>query len=420
VDWLDNQLQNGGWVAWILDSTEAHKVGIMTFSMFILAIPLASRNPAESHRRGFWNMIMDSPWTISAIISGKLSIKNAAKQQFWIVFGSATDLWSVFHDDGELFLSDGSPLNLRQLDRHSLPFGWGYTDRAESSSDISGRPVRLNSERVRLVSVERGRVKRLYDAEAPKISYHVMAQLHTTCVAAAPTDTHLEDIAATAHGIEQERTVPADLPTEPPPRPVTRRRALQFQWTLHVHPLSFPALLGSWADSTFIATVIIGLWLTVASLSLGYGCIALGGTTVAFGYFSKKVIESFQVSDEGLDVLNMVGEIGKSIISHPDLNMIGGGILVLELKRCANVTSLTMNEAGRIAESLHTLGDRAVAETTQEPSSDENREDEPPRTIQELHVQWRKPLRPPHCPWFGVYCARWYRVPWAGVNCTPS
>jgi hypothetical protein len=50
---------------------------------------------------------MGFPWTLRALVDNELRPVNAANQQFWQLFGSATDLWSNFHDDAAYFDSGG-------------------------------------------------------------------------------------------------------------------------------------------------------------------------------------------------------------------------------------------------------------------------------------------------------------------------
>src|SRR5271169_2008812 len=103
VSWLDNQLQTGGWVAWIIDATEKQKVSVIAFSFFVLAVAIATQNPAESQRLGLWPLLMHWPWTILALGNRELSLMNAAKQQGWQILGAAVDIYSVFHNDAEYF-----------------------------------------------------------------------------------------------------------------------------------------------------------------------------------------------------------------------------------------------------------------------------------------------------------------------------
>jgi hypothetical protein len=425
VSWLDNQLQNGGWVAWILDKTEAHKLTAFTFCCFVLAVAIASHHPAESQRRGLWIMIMDSPWTLRGIIDGKLHALNALKQQVWLVFGSASDLWSVFHDDDEYFDSDGKKFKFLQIKRFSLPFAIGYTDRNEDSARKAKRPVQLTADGVRYISVERGRIARLFETDAAKASYHIQAKLLTTCLAPNPTEIRLEEMtdqrAENRSNVGERATAEA---ADPPARSqestsLSRRKPLLFQWVVSSYPLSLPAMLSSWGDSLFAATVIFGLWLTVATFHLGYGCLAMGGTTMAVGYFSKRVMQVFQASQEDLDVLSILGEVGKLLMSDERLSMVGGGVLVLEVKRCIESANFNPSEPNQTAnaptlpnqpDTSEDAGTAAAPLTRNlDPIGDQGQLHlVPPTNVEwikrEIQVQWRKPLRPPHLPWFGVCC----------------
>src|SRR5271155_6026189 len=85
VNYLGDDLLNNGWISSVLNFTEENKITVLTLIFFILAVALATRNPAEIHRRGIWIIPVDFPWTWRALHSGKLSVINALKQQTWQV-----------------------------------------------------------------------------------------------------------------------------------------------------------------------------------------------------------------------------------------------------------------------------------------------------------------------------------------------
>jgi hypothetical protein len=155
-------------------------------------------------------------------------------------------------------------------------------------------------------------------------------------------------------------------------------------------------------------------WSTVAAARFGYGAIGVGLGSFVFGFFSKQVMSAFQATAGDLDVLAVLGEVGKRLMCDDRLSMVGGGILVIDVKRC-EVSASTLQEnlqpstssSSQSCVTVTKTGEDGPGDTTDVQESDSQELPQPAQEIvvtRELQVQWRKPLRRPHYPWFGVFC----------------
>src|SRR5579859_455264 len=405
VSWLSDQLQSGGWVPMVLDISERNGLVLLTLSFYVLAQLLASYNPMEAQRRGFWVVLQNSPFPLKAFLFGRLHMQNMGKLYFWQLFANSVDGWSTWHDDNDFYTREGSPFALWHITRHCFPYGWGFNDR--SSDAPESRPVALNSDRLKVEPVYRGRAVDTVDKAMEKISFEVSFEFLTTC---ATEDN--QDIEHVGSG--------SSNPSEPTNRDQAgeRRICVQNEFRITVQPASVDAILASWSDAVLNASIILGLWITLASIRLGIVSLILGVSVIIIGLFLKHMISSISLSQDDVDICTVIIEVGKTIMLDRRLDFNGAGLLTLKVKNLGQVDSVrntivvssrpdtptyeTPGYRSREPENVNNSVSSSPISTVPSPHPDStNARSDGIR--KEVLVQWRKPLRYPHIPWFEAF-----------------
>jgi hypothetical protein len=121
ASWLGDQLQNNGWVVTILNGTQQNRITILTFFFFAAALVIATKNPAESSRRGLWVIPVDFPWTFRGLIEGRLSLKNALMQQILQIAAAASDIGVFFTTIGITSTAKADRSNLLKFEGTCSP-----------------------------------------------------------------------------------------------------------------------------------------------------------------------------------------------------------------------------------------------------------------------------------------------------------
>jgi len=154
------------------------------------------------------------------------------------------------------------------------------------------------------------------------------------------------------------------------------------------------------------------MWLTLASFSLGWGCLAIGGAYILFAFTVSVGMRCLTATKEHTSVLSMLSDIGQRILREPRLNVNRTATIRIRIKDLSGKSNYFYYSGFQanavIPANALTVDDEPPTTNSPEEevavtgsSSIEINEDEYTPPV-DLLIYWQKPLRLPHNPYFSV------------------